>query len=104
MHSNVELLNFQNEQLFREASIVSFYIPHPQMIIQHVLISTAWGLVFPTNSDGNWTGCWNKGQWEARRKLAFLNRIDDLTDAAQLSLDPLIPVACKGGGFRHSRP
>lgn len=27
----------------------------------------------------------------------FLNRIDDLTDAAQLSLDPLFPVACKRG-------
>lgn len=50
------------------------------------------GLVFPVSADGNRIGCWNKALREAGRKLAFLNRIDDLTDAAQLSLDP--PLSC----------
>lgn len=62
------------------------------MNIQHVLFSIAWGLVFPVSADGNRIGCWNRAQREAERKLAFLNRIDDLTDAAQLSLDP--PLSC----------
>lgn len=62
------------------------------MNIQHVLFSIAWDLVFPVSADGNRIGCWNRAQREAERKLAFLNRIDDLTDAAQLSLDP--PLSC----------